>query len=150
MGPPPRLRWGPLAVKSGPIGPQRCNAVEASLDIDFARAISAENRRFLSKYRAYWTIWKETSPRYGDVSAVAELRAAISQPHINWPSIMAIIIGKIGSLRAQALFCKTRRARWPPFRHYLQQSPENNLFSIPEIRVKISAWVETVPSGTRR
>ena len=109
-------------MKFGPIGPTSPRRHWSSLDIDFARAISAENRHFLSEYRAYRTLWKETAPRCGDVSAVAELRAAISQPHINWPSIMAIIIGKIGSLRAQALFCKTRRARWPPFRHYLRLS----------------------------
>ncbi len=46
VGPPPRPRWGPLAVKSGPARPAMARGVEGSLDIDLAGAISAENLGF--------------------------------------------------------------------------------------------------------
>ena len=52
MGSPCRQIWAESPAFSG--------APIPALDIDFAVAISAENRRFLSKSRAYRTIWKIT------------------------------------------------------------------------------------------
>ncbi len=110
VGPPPRLRWGPLAVKSGPIGPTSPRRHWSSLDIDFAVAILAENRRFLSKYRAYQTIWKITGPTCGLDSTPVDLCACTSHCTIG-SARSSLWSPPITRLNRPTLFSTARRGR---------------------------------------